>query len=110
LEDLPYHAILGVAGSWIGFILACLCIVATIYVACADFTVVGFFQETLALPLVALCFIGWKIWKKTKIVSTAEADLVSGRRETDLHAEKEKERAERQNWGMFKRYLIICFH
>jgi hypothetical protein len=80
--------------------------VATIYVACSDFTVVDFFQQTLAIPLVLLCFLGWKIYKKTTFVSTTEADLVSGRREMDLHAEKVKEQEERQSWGVLKRYLV----
>jgi amino acid transporter len=108
LEDLPYRAILGVYGSWIGFILCCLCIVATIYKATSPggtFTVVGFFQEILALPIVVFCYVLWKLWKRDAIVKVGEADLVSGRREMDLHHEKQRDLNERATWGPIKRYV-----
>src|SRR5271156_2462438 len=108
LEDIPYRAAFGVYGSWIGFILCCLCIIATIYTASnpgGAFDVVGFFQETLALPLVIVCYIVWKVIKRPGIVKVAEADLISGRRELDLHEEKRKEKQERQSWGAIKRYI-----
>jgi len=83
-----------------------LCIIATIYTACSpgdEFSIESFFQETLALPLVLLLYVVWKVWKKTSIVKASEADLISGRRELDLHEEKEKEALERQTWSPFKR-------
>jgi yeast amino acid transporter len=107
LEDLPYKAVFGVYGSWIGFILCCLCILATIYTACnpgGEFNVVVFFQETLALPIVIACYVGWKLGKRPSIIKASEADLVSGRREMDLKEERQKEELERQSWGRFKRY------
>jgi len=107
LEDLPYHAILGVAGSWIGFLLALICIAATIYTAIGvggEFHPVDFFQEILALPIVIFFYVLWKIWKRTAIVKASEADLVSGRREVNLQEEKAKEQAEMQNWSTIKRY------
>jgi yeast amino acid transporter len=110
LEDLPYRAIFGVYGSWIGFILCCLCIAATIYTACnpgGDFSVEGFFQETLALPIVVFCYVLWKVWKRPSIVKSVDADLVSGRREHDLKAEKDKENMDRATWGPIKRYVSI---
>lgn len=110
MADLPYRAAFGVYGSWIGFILCCLCIIATIYTASnpgGAFDVVGFFQETLALPLVIICYIVWKVIKRPGIVKVAEADIISGRRELDLHAEKRKEQEERQSWGPVKRYTEI---
>ena len=108
LADIPYRAAFGVYGSWIGFILCCLCIIATIYTASnpgGAFDVVGFFQETLALPLVIVCYIVWKVIKRPGIVKVADADLISGRRELDLHEEKRKEQQERQSWGPIKRYV-----
>jgi len=104
-EDLPYHAILGLTGSWIGFIMCCICILATIYTACnpgGDFDVIGFFQEILALPICLTCYIFWKVWKKPSIIKAAEADLVSGRKELDLKEAKEIERRERATWGRAK--------
>jgi yeast amino acid transporter len=105
LEDLPYHALLGITGSWIGFILCILCIAATIYTACGPpFEFLGFLEATLALPCVVVCYVGWKLWKRPAYIRLSEADLISGRREMDLTAEKEKELAERQTWGPIKRF------
>lgn len=104
---------LGVYGSWIGFVLCCLCIIATIYTACNpgnQFDAAAFFQETLALPIVVFCYALWKIWKRPSIVKASEADLVSGRRELDLRGEKERERLERQTWGPIKRYIQLISH
>jgi len=95
-----------VVGSWIGFILCVICIIATIYTASnpgGAFDVTGFFQETLALPLVIFCYILWKFWKQPPYVKSKDADLISGRRELDLHEIKEKERLERTTWGPIKR-------
>ena len=39
-------------------------------------------------------------------MNTSDADLVSGRRELDLRAEKLKEREDRKQWGMFRRYSL----
>jgi yeast amino acid transporter len=104
LDDLPYKAILGVTGSWIGFILCVLCIAATIYCAVGSpFSFVGFMQEILALPIVIFCYVVWKVWKRPEYIRLSEADLISGRRELDLVAEKKKEELERQNWGTIKR-------
>lgn len=96
----------GVYGSWIGFILASLCILATIYIACnpgGPFDIVGFFQEVLALPIVIFCYVLWKLWKRSSIIKVSKADLVSGRRELDLRGEREKEALEKATWGPIKR-------
>src|ERR1700737_5552052 len=78
LEDLPYRAVFGVYGSWIGFILCVLCILAQIYTSCSPggkFGVAGFFQGILALPIVVFCYVVWKVWKRPSIVKVVEADL-----------------------------------
>jgi yeast amino acid transporter len=109
LEDVPYTAMFGVIGSWIGLILCCLCIIATLYTASnpgGPFSVIGFFQETLALPIVIFFYALWKIWKRPRYIRVGEADLVSGRRELDLHAEQTKEQLERQSWGPIKRHFV----
>jgi yeast amino acid transporter len=107
LEDLPYKAILGITGSWIGFILCVLCIMATIYCAVdTPFSFAGFLQETLALPMVIFCYVVWKVWKRPAYIRLSQADLISGRRELDLAAERKKEELERQNWGTFKRSVF----
>ncbi len=113
LEDLPYRAVFGVVGSWIGFILCCMCILATIYVACSPggkFDVKEFFQNILTLPIVIFCYVLWKVWKRPSIVKPSDADLISGRRELDLREERKKEELERQTWGPIKRYIRQSYH
>ncbi|KAJ1952939.1 hypothetical protein EC988_003282 [Linderina pennispora] len=44
------------------------------------FDAVTFFSSFLELPLFAIFYLGWKFWFKTKFLSLAEIDLVSGAR------------------------------
>ena len=100
-------------GSWIGFTLCCMCILATIYVACnpgGAFDVKEFFQNILTLPIVIFCYVLWKVWKRPDIVKLSEADLISGRRELDLREERKKDELERRTWGPIKRYIRQCYH
>jgi yeast amino acid transporter len=107
IDELPFKAILGVWGSWIGLVLNVLCIIAQLYVAISpvrgSFTAYNFFLNTLALPVIIACFIFWKLWHKTYFVRPCEADIFSGRREIDLAATKEEERIEQQSWVWWKR-------
>jgi yeast amino acid transporter len=93
-------------------ILCCMCILATIYVACSPgsaFDVKSFFQDILTLPIIVFCYILWKLWKRPGIVKLSEADLISGRRELNLREEREEEALERQNWGNIKRYSLNSY-
>jgi amino acid permease len=58
----------------------------------------------LALPIILVLFIGWKLWKKTEFVRLSEIDLLTGRREMDLAAAKAEERAEKAAWPVWKKY------
>ncbi|EFX03612.1 amino-acid permease [Grosmannia clavigera kw1407] len=69
LDQIPYKPTLGVYGSAIGLFLNCVCMVATFYYALwpapgvkpsANF----FFQEYLALPIVILLYLFWKIYSR----------------------------------------------
>jgi amino acid transporter len=113
LEDLPFQAVLGVYGSWAGLVLCLVCFLAAIYNACPDsgepFSAVKFLQDLLQIPIVIVLYVGFKVWKKTKVVRLADADLVGGRREMNLHEEKMKDLAERAQWNSFKRvYRYFC--
>lgn len=108
VEDLPFQAVLGVYGSWIGLILCALCVIAQFYIAVAPIgdppNAYDFFVNMLALPIILVCFIVWKLVHKTEFVRASEADLITGRRELDLAAAKEEERLERANWSWYKKY------
>lgn len=107
LDDLPFRAVLGIYGSYIGFSMNVLCIVAQTYIAVfpigGSITANEFFQNMLALPIIVVLFVFWKFYQGTSYVRASEMDLVTGRRELDLAALKQQEMAERQGWPMWKK-------
>ena len=107
IDDLPFQAILGVYGSWVGLIMCVLCVLAQLYVAIAPVgkspNAYDFFVNMLALPLILAFFLYWKIAHKTELVRVTEMDLLTGRRELDLTAAKEEERLERATWQWWKK-------
>jgi len=84
-----------------------LCIVAQFYIAVApiggEANAYDFFVQMLALPVIIVCFVGWKLWHNTRFVRASEMDLLTGRREMDLAAAKEEERIERATWPVWKK-------
>jgi yeast amino acid transporter len=109
IDDVPFKAVLGVWGSWFGLILNILCVIAQFYIAV--FPIGGtanaydFFVNMLAMPIILVCFIGWKLLKGTRVVRLTEIDLVTGRREMDLAAAKREEMEERATWPLWKKYI-----
>jgi yeast amino acid transporter len=112
-DDLPFAAMFGVWGSWIGLFLNILCLVAQFYVAL--FPIGGnpdakaFFESYLAAPVVIAFFVGYKLWYRqwNLGVKVSEMNLDEGRRELDLdafRAELDAERAQKATWPWYKRY------
>ncbi|KAK2625861.1 hypothetical protein QTJ16_005173 [Diplocarpon rosae] len=117
-DDLPFAAMFGVTGSWIGFILNILCLVAQFYVALwpvgGSPDAEAFFKSYLAAPIILLFFFGYKLYYKqwTWGVNLAEIDVDEGRRELDLvvfKAEMDAERAEKATWSWPKRQWDFWF-
>ncbi|KAE8449811.1 hypothetical protein EG329_007287 [Mollisiaceae sp. DMI_Dod_QoI] len=111
-DDLPFAAMFGVVGSWIGLGLNILCLIAQFYVAL--FPIGGspdaqvFFESYLAAPIVILFFVGYKLYYKqwSVGVNLQDIDIDEGRREVDLdafRAELDAERAEKKTWPFWKR-------
>jgi len=107
IDELPFQAVLGVGGSYFGLIMNVLCIIAQFYIAVAPIggspTAYDFFVQMLALPVIIACFVGWKVWHKTRFVRASEADLLTGRRELDLAGAKQAEIEERATWKWWKK-------
>jgi amino acid transporter len=110
--DLPFAAMFGVIGSWIGLGLNILCLIAQFYVALwpiggtPDAQI--FFESYLAAPIVIAFFIGYKLYyKEWSIgVNLKNIDIDAGRREVDMdafRAELDAERAEKAAWPFWKR-------
>ncbi|MCJ1392976.1 hypothetical protein MMC18_005848 [Xylographa bjoerkii] len=92
LSELPYQAQFGIYGSYAGFLLNWIALIATFYVSLypvggPNLNPTYFFQEYLAGPLVILLYLFWKCWTRFRgplWVSIKEIDLLTGMRALDL--------------------------
>jgi len=133
LDEIPFKAIGGVYGSWLGLILNVIVLVANVchtpsraillflltvvatqlYIAISPIgsdlnTAEGFFMAYLALPVVILFWIGGFIWKRTGWLTIDQIDLDSGRRELPWD-EINEYRASLAQMPAWKRILHIVF-
>jgi len=121
-DDLPFAAMFGTIGSWIGLALNILCLIAQFYVAL--FPIGGtptlgaeyFFESYLAFPVVILFFVGYKLWYREWRFGINMEELVAtideGRREVDIdafRAEMDEERREKAAWPFWKRTWDFWF-
>ncbi|KAI0514978.1 amino acid permease/ SLC12A domain-containing protein [Xylaria bambusicola] len=82
VDDLPYKAVFHPYGTWFVVLLNIFLVFISGYsVFIAGFAAVDFVFDYIVLVIFTLLYLSWKIFKKTKIVSLAEVDLVTGRRE-----------------------------
>ncbi|KAJ9606214.1 hypothetical protein H2200_009175 [Cladophialophora chaetospira] len=89
VEDLPFKAQLGVAGSYLGLFLVAIALSATFYVSLFPIggTPTGgaeaFFESYIAAPIAIALFAFWKLWTRDRSfgVKVREMDLDTGRRE-----------------------------
>ncbi|EON98292.1 putative amino acid permease protein [Phaeoacremonium minimum UCRPA7] len=112
LDELAFTSQAGIIGSWIGFILNALVLIAQFWTAVwpVDYSTYSprgiaenFFLSYLAAPVVILCYIPYKIYYKTPFMRSHSIDLVTGRRELDTAEIIAAEKAEQANWPKWKR-------
>lgn len=118
LDELAFRAQSGVIGSWVGFTLNVLILVAQFWVGMwpinyGDDTVSenvqNFFLQYLAVPIVLTMYLGHKAYYRTSFVKLAEMDIDTGRREFDVKRLAQKEREERSYWPRWKKwYKFFC--
>ncbi|KAL9130491.1 MAG: hypothetical protein Q9175_007007 [Cornicularia normoerica] len=91
LDELPFQAQFGVIGSYIGFGLNVLALIATFYVSVwpvgGSTNATNFFQSYLAAPIVIALYIFWKVYSRNKggfFVRAHQMDLLTGMRTFDL--------------------------
>ncbi|PBP15959.1 hypothetical protein BUE80_DR013307 [Diplocarpon rosae] len=115
VDEIPFQAIFGVWGSWVGLILCALVLAAQFFVAIAPpgnndelNDVEGFFAAFLTIPVVLVFWAVGFAWKRTPWLRTKDMDVDTGRRELDwpaIHAFRE----EVQTWPAWKRVLHKVF-
>ncbi|RDW82701.1 hypothetical protein BP6252_03813 [Coleophoma cylindrospora] len=90
VDEIPFQAMFGVWGSWVGLILIFLVLVAQFYTALYPLgnegklgTAEDFFKSYLALPVVLFFWICGYLWKRAGWLRTSQIDVDSGRRAVD---------------------------
>ncbi|KAI0444029.1 amino acid permease/ SLC12A domain-containing protein [Xylaria telfairii] len=86
LDEIPFKAIAGVYGSWLGLFLIFLVLAAQFYVAVSPIgknlgDAEGFFNSYLALPVVLVFAAGGLAWNRKGWLRTKDMDIDTGRRE-----------------------------
>lgn len=113
LDEIPFKALFGVGGSWLGVILIILVLIAQFYVAIfppggGTNDAAGFFQSYLALPVVLFFWACGYLWKREGWLKLSQIDIDSGRREIDWDAHR-AEMSKRKNAGFFKKIMYFMF-
>ncbi|OJD30686.1 amino-acid permease inda1 [Diplodia corticola] len=98
VDEIPFHAVGGVYGSWIGFGLVVLVLIAQFYIAISPVggglnDAEGFFKDYLALFVVGFFWICGYFWKRTGWLTLSQIDVDTGRRAVDwdrIMAERER--------------------
>ncbi|CAK7234190.1 histidine permease [Sporothrix curviconia] len=118
LTELAFRAQSGTVGSWMGFSLNVLILIAQFWVGLwpIDYNsfsessnVQNFFLQYLAVPIVLVMWIGHKVWFRTTYVRLADMDIDTGRREFNLPLLEAQENEEKQYWPRWKKmYKFFC--
>ncbi|KAJ3720586.1 amino-acid permease inda1 [Lentinula raphanica] len=117
VEELPFRALGGVWGSWLGLSLVIIVMIAQFYVAL--FPVGGvsngaaraqsFFEAYLAAPVILAFWIGGYVWKRTMPWRAHEIDLDTGRKSWLTVEEMRQYRAERKTAPLYVRIYRLLF-
>ncbi|CAF0950509.1 unnamed protein product [Adineta steineri] len=112
LDELVFVAPLGIVGSYFGLLLNILCLIAQFYIAVSPIhgsvTTRSFFEAYLAVPIVIISYIVWKIWKKTPFMRPSTIDLETGRRMLNVQQLIDEEKAKRRSWPIWKKVFYEC--
>ncbi|KAI6780344.1 Amino-acid permease-like protein [Emericellopsis cladophorae] len=111
IDEIPFHAVGGVYGSWLGLSLNIIVLIAQTYTAIVAppgepgfGTAESFFQSYLAVPVVIVFWIIGFAWKRTGWLRTHQMDVDTGRRELDWDA-MNAYRAKVASWPAWRRIL-----
>jgi yeast amino acid transporter len=113
LDEIPFKAIGGVYGSYVGVGLIVLVLIAQFYVAVFPIgggvnDAEGFFKSYLAAPVVLFFWACGYLWKREGWLRTAQIDVDSGRREIDWEAHR-AEQEKRRNASFLMRIYYFMF-
>ncbi|KAH6886263.1 amino acid permease-domain-containing protein [Thelonectria olida] len=115
LDEIPFQAIGGVYGSWVGLTFIILILIAQFYTAIVAppgesgmGTVEDFFKSYLGFPIMLLFWAIGYLWKRSGWLKLTDIDIDTGRREHDWDAI----RANREliaSYPFWKRMIYFLF-
>ncbi|KAF2267499.1 amino-acid permease inda1 [Lojkania enalia] len=113
LDEIPFKAVGGVYGSYMGLFIIFLVLIAQFYTAVSPIgtdvgTAEDFFKSYLALPVVILFWVAGFAWKRQGWLRTSQIDVDSGRRELDweyINAQREQIK----QWPAWRRIVHRLF-
>ena len=118
LGEIGYRAQGGVYGSIYAVVMMFLALVSQCWIAIVPvgeghFTVTGFFENYLAMPILLAFYFGYKIWKRDwrLFIPADQIDLISHRKifDEDVLKQEEEEYKEALRRGGFHKRLIDFF-
>ncbi|WVR04932.1 hypothetical protein IAU60_001944 [Kwoniella sp. DSM 27419] len=117
LEELPFTALGGVYGSWLGASLIVLVLIAQFYIGIfplggtesAGEAAQSFFLAYLALPIMILFYVIGYLWKRTLPRKAMDIDLDTGRKSWLTVEDMRAYRAERASAPLWKRVYRMLF-
>lgn len=115
VDEIPFKAIFGVWGSWIGLTIIILVLIAQFWTALYPLgnegkigTAEDFFKSYLALPVVLVFWLCGYFWKREGWLKTSQIDVDTGRREVnwDLINATKAEIAAKPAWKRVGHFLF----
>jgi len=118
LSDLVYQSPIGSIGSWVGLISLLLILAAQFWVAIAPAgggpatprqRAINFFEAYLAVPVVILFYVFYKVFYRTRFMRIKDIDLNTGRHAYESALWRDKMREDRSQWPRWKvLYKTVC--
>lgn len=117
LDELAFTSQPGLVGSYVGFIFNVLVLIAQFWTGAwpigygtmtAGAQVSSWFMAYLAVPVVLLFYIPYKVLYRTPFVRSHNMDLHTGIRELNIAELIEEEKAERAMWPRWKKAYKFC--
>lgn len=114
LNELAFRSQVGVLGSYYGFIVNALVLVAQFWISLFPLggspNAYDFFIGYLGMPVILLSWLGYKIWKKkwALYIPAEDIDLDTGRLELDLDMLQQELAEERSKPWYYRLYKLWC--